>query len=368
MSPSKSPSLQSALAQKKDADFIRTLQLVDTNQAGTHFVDRPHPLAMIWGLVAFHQDVALRGIRGFLDPEEGNGFRETEEWCGTVGAKRAKAYLAATAKLFPNGRVPKDDLRRFEITSKLEQMSPVDPPDPFVKLDRKYVGAMDELASALRRYVAKHREEIESAIERGFSPSPLTKAEIQASEREFDRVMKKVDRSIKVQEREEKKRAAAAKKALASTPKTADPAMVTFIDAIIALSREEWMAVYRQYARLSKGARDSARLELATVLVDGNAGQLHRPERFKARVKASQAQRDRTSAALKALPSNATVDGKLVPLREAAALATQTAWEAVQLHEWLVGYENTEKAARTAYAPFKGLAPTPSIPRRSAGK
>jgi len=116
--PATEPSLQSALRKKKDADFIQTLQLINTNQFDAYH-ERPKLLGLVWGLAAFQRAVAHGGMRAFLDLEEGQSFHETETWCREVGATRAAAYLAATAALYPNGKVPRNDDRRYRIAETL---------------------------------------------------------------------------------------------------------------------------------------------------------------------------------------------------------------------------------------------------------
>ena len=145
-----------------------------------------------------------------------------------------------------------------------------------------------------------------------------------------------------------------------------DPAMVAFIDAIIGLSLAQWNEVVSRYDRLGKPARDAAVNELASVLFDGRMGRLDRPERFTAREDSAREQRDRATAALQAIPLERELDGRTIPLRASAVFATLHAWQAIQVHGWLIGHEKTEKAARTAYAPFEGMALLPLIPARAA--
>jgi hypothetical protein len=61
---------------------------------------------MVWGLASFQRAISVGGVRQFLDQEEARAFHEIEQWCREIGARRAAAYLAATAKLFQKVESP----------------------------------------------------------------------------------------------------------------------------------------------------------------------------------------------------------------------------------------------------------------------
>lgn len=97
-------------------------------------------------------------------------MHDVEGWCRAIGAKRAAAYLDATAALFPRGRVPRDDMRRFDIREALSDGGSRTS-DPLARLDRKYAGAVDEMVDALRDYLRAHSENPVDALEELARPS-----------------------------------------------------------------------------------------------------------------------------------------------------------------------------------------------------
>ncbi len=143
--------IEAALGIEEPVEFVYAMRdIVFGVLPGVSLDERPDAIAMVGGLCQLDMAVANGGMREFLDRPEGAFFHEIEGYCRTIGASRASAYLGEAAKLFPKGRVPKDDEKRFDLASAYEPTSPVDPPDPFNALDKTYSDAMTEVLEKLR--------------------------------------------------------------------------------------------------------------------------------------------------------------------------------------------------------------------------
>ena len=106
-------------------------------------------------------NVSNEGMWKFLvEGAVGSQAHFTEAWCRRIGAKRAAAYLAAAAKLFPRGRIPEDDGERGDIVMEFWERSP----DPLRQLDGRYEGAVDEMVERFRAYLRARQDDIEGAL------------------------------------------------------------------------------------------------------------------------------------------------------------------------------------------------------------
>ena len=106
-------------------------------------------------------DMDFDGMWRFLGewPEEFGAYtNEALEWCRRIGAERTAAYLAATSALFPGGRVPADFTQRTLGVSAIQARSKT----AFRTIDREFRDWPRDLAPALRRYLAAHRDEVEA--------------------------------------------------------------------------------------------------------------------------------------------------------------------------------------------------------------
>ena len=157
--------IEAALEVRDPVKFVYAMRdIVFGVLPGVSLDERPDAIAMVGGLCQLNMAVANGGMREFLDRPEGAFFHEIETYCRTVGASRASAYLGEAAKLFPKGRVPKDDEKRFDLASAYEPTSPVDPPDPFNALDRKYEDAMPQMLEQLRVWARENTDTLAAEL------------------------------------------------------------------------------------------------------------------------------------------------------------------------------------------------------------
>lgn len=87
-------------------------------------------------------------------------FAKLQAWLERIGAKSARAYLDATASVFPQGQIPTDDdtradllLESAEVAAKLRE------------LDRAHKDCFDEIAGCLRVYIQQHFELFRKELE-----------------------------------------------------------------------------------------------------------------------------------------------------------------------------------------------------------
>ena len=167
-----SRSFPAVLAVKDPVEFLDAVREMVRHASGLGhtpdwLTDEPNAANMLLVLRAFYVSVSMEGMWKFLVSGEIGGLApDAEIWCRTIGAQRAAAYLAATARLFPRGRVPRDEIRRFELVEVLSDMNDTERPDLLGRLDRKYRGAIDEMVDALRAYLQSHRDSAVDALER----------------------------------------------------------------------------------------------------------------------------------------------------------------------------------------------------------
>ena len=161
-------SLPGVLAVKDPVDFLDAAREMVRHAEGQAsgpdwLTDEPNAPNMLLVLRALYVSTRFEGIWKFLNSSEiGALAHDAETWCRAIGARRAAAYLAETAALFPRGRVPRDDIRRVEL---VEALSEKRRSDPLARLDRKYAGAVDEMVDALRNYLRAHQEDPAGALE-----------------------------------------------------------------------------------------------------------------------------------------------------------------------------------------------------------
>jgi hypothetical protein len=165
-------SLPSVLAVKDPVEFLDAVSDMVRHAAGlasspNWLTDEPNAANMLLVLRALYASARFEGIWKFLDSSDiGALAHDAERWCRAIGAKRAAAYLAGTAALFPRGRIPRDDIRRVEVVEALWEKGRGGRPDPLARLDRKYAGAVDQMVGALREHLRAHAEDPTGALEK----------------------------------------------------------------------------------------------------------------------------------------------------------------------------------------------------------
>jgi hypothetical protein len=127
--------------------------------------EEPNAANTLLVLRGLYLDLSMEGTWKFLDSGMGSLTHDAEAWCRAIGAKRAAKYLAETAKLFPRGRIPRDDVRRQDLVEVLSERRN-GKPDRLGRLDRKYAGAVEEMVDALREYLRTHAKNPVDALER----------------------------------------------------------------------------------------------------------------------------------------------------------------------------------------------------------
>lgn len=349
-------SLQTVLEIADPGEFLSALAGLDEKHNGMEFHARPDLLGMLGGLYALYVDVQLDGIWKFLAQSEGRGFHQTEAWVRRINAEKMTAYLAEVAALSPGGRVPEDDEARYEVVQEYErQKTAVDPTDALEKLDRKYKGAIDEMAERLRTYVREHQADFEQALaapaQRGGSAESWTKLAKGALA-----LLKAMVQSSK--DDVAARKLLAEQRGLRQPDGSEDPRMTRFMDALRPLTRDHWLAICRRSVAAPRDA-NLAREEVASLIADLVTGRLMGDKAGKVLMDTAMRVRDRTAPVLSALAESVEVDGAAFPLKRAAVAATLGAWQTLMLYDWLAVTEEGARAARTLLAPFDGFAPMP---------
>lgn len=348
--------LNAALRAKAAGDLMQALADLDEKHNGMRFHDRPDPLCMLGGLWAFHSAVSNGGMVNFLSLQEGAGFHQTEEWCKRIGATRARGWLREVAKLFPGGRVSQDQGARDEILEDLEaDTSVANPKDALQRLDEKYEGAADEMAEAFRRYIVGHRKDFETAL---AAPAQRDGSPTHWSDGAEKALAQLKQAAIGVEARGRARQLLAEERGLRKPDGKEDPLMTTFFAALAKLDRKAWTRIAELHVSQAR-KMNQAREEIEGVRLDLSAGRMI-PERAADRVrKPALKARDRARALLDVLPETITRNGRPFPLRKAAFVAMNDAWMALMVYDWLVVTQEGAGAARTVFAPFKGVAPLP---------
>jgi hypothetical protein len=132
---------------------------------GTNFDPPPekrHELRqMISTLGGFSAYADNEGIwKWLIQDGAAHWFLKLQAWVERIEAKRARAYLEATASVFPQGEIPTDDdtradllLESAEVAAKLRE------------LDRAHKDCFDEIAECLRVYIRQHFELFRKELE-----------------------------------------------------------------------------------------------------------------------------------------------------------------------------------------------------------
>jgi hypothetical protein len=133
--------------------------------SGTNFnppPERRHELRqMISTLRGFSLYAGNDGVwKWLIEYGAAHWFAKLQEWLGRIGAKRARAYIDATASAFPRGQIPEDDdtradllLESAEVAAKLRE------------LDRAYEDCFNEITECLRVYIRRHFELFRKELE-----------------------------------------------------------------------------------------------------------------------------------------------------------------------------------------------------------
>jgi len=162
--------LPAVLAVKAPLEFLDAAREMVRHAIGVGntpdwLTEEPNAANTLLVLRALYVDLVMEGTWKFLDSGMGSLTHDAEAWCRAIGAKRAAKYLAETAKLFPSGRIPRDDVRRQELVEALSERKN-GKPDRLARLDRKYAGAVEQMVDALREYLRSHAKNPVDALER----------------------------------------------------------------------------------------------------------------------------------------------------------------------------------------------------------
>lgn len=235
------------------------------------------------------------------------------------------------------------------------QTTAVTPTDALAALDRKYAGAIDEMAERLRAYVREHQADFEQAL--------AAPAQRDGSAESWTKLAKGAFALLKAMVQSSKDEVAARKllaeqRGLRQPDGSEDPRMTRFMDALRPLTRDHWLAICRRSVAAPRDA-NLAREEVASVIADLVTGRLMGDKAGKVLMDTAMRVRDRTAPVLSALAESVEVDGVAFPLKRAAVAATLGAWQTLMLYDWLAVTEEGARAARTLLAPFDGFAPMP---------
>jgi hypothetical protein len=124
--------------------------------------ERRHELRqMIATLRGFFLYAGNDGVwKWLIEDGAAHWFLKLQAWVERIEAKRASAYLKATASVFPQGEIPTDDdtradllLESAEVAAKLRD------------LDRSHKDCFDEIAECLRVYIRQHFELFRKELE-----------------------------------------------------------------------------------------------------------------------------------------------------------------------------------------------------------
>ncbi len=183
--------IDAALANRDPFEFMQAAFGLDDRYAGEPYPDRPDPLGMLGGLWALYCAMMADGIGKFLADPEGAAFDQTLAWCDRVGAEEAGDFLREVAALYPDGEVPTDDNERYALLEEIEDVRP----RPLRQLERRYAGAMDELADRVRDWLRAHRADVERAREEE-SRLPAAQAPV-VDLADVDAMMQKLEREVR---------------------------------------------------------------------------------------------------------------------------------------------------------------------------
>lgn len=343
------------LAVADDAEFMERVARLDEYHHGVPFTQRPDPLGMLGGLGALYADVVQEGMWKFLAQREGEGFHETLAWCERIGAKRAVEQLRAVAALYPRGRVPRDERKRYAVVRAIEEeVSPRHPVDRLGRIDDEHAGSMDELAKRLRTWVRGHRAEVERALAAAAARPIRPKTPVRT---------KMVEEGLALLQRAANEQKARGKQVAqrAGTVDLGAPAQrfAAFTEALLGLSQEQWLLVGERYEAQAV-AINRARGIASGVLLDISLRRIPVKGKFDERVREPVlAARTRILAAVAALEETVATKAGAFPLRQAAKGAVIDASLAFMALDYMRAQKGGAKAAERLFEPFAGLAPMP---------
>lgn len=347
-------SVRAALALRGRDAFMLALNTIDGRHWSVAFHKRPVPLGMLGGLSALYFDVTGDGIWKFLDQDEGTGFRETVEWCKRIGARQAVAYLHDVAALFPRGVVPRDARRRATVVARLaEDTSLRKPADALRKLDRKYAGAMREVADKLRAWLRTHEAETERALEKVPAKRRREAEAARASA---------LARDIRVQKRQGKREAARRERVARGSGKADVSSLARRVAALStaaeAFTPEQWLEVAQRYDANAPTTHRAAERSMH-IFLELVRGRVHGADGFTEAKRDALAHREAAIAATERLPESVRTAQGAFPLKSAAHKVLVEASIALLTYEWLCADGGADLAA-SLLRPFEGFAPLPA--------
>lgn len=117
----------------------------------------PEEIKLIFVLEAFVRLVSVEGAWKFIDTGDyWQEVRFAERWCERIGAMRVAAYLRAIQESFPAAKIPTDPRARARATSEIENR--------LNEVDRAFRNVLDDVAPALRRFIAANRAKFEDLL------------------------------------------------------------------------------------------------------------------------------------------------------------------------------------------------------------
>jgi hypothetical protein len=334
----------------RGALFMESLnRLVTSTQAARDRLERafgevPEPVRMIVALYWLWLVVPSGGVGAFLELRDPGGrFEAAEAWCRLIGARRAAAYLRATRRLCPGGRVPVSADHRRRIRDEL--MSRV--PDPLAALDARYHGAIDEIPTRLRMHLPSHAEDVvawltedprRSRDGRRRSESPARRAPVVAGN------------AVKGGSGPGKRRAPSGSGSVdleALSGRVDD-----FVTRLESLDSKQWILISAAYQRALKKVQPA--LEAAQAVADA----IWREERppagrsVTAWLAASKELDARIQRITEALPETASVAGETQKVRRAAKIALVFPINALRAYAELAQMADGRRAADALLAPL----------------
>jgi hypothetical protein len=95
-----------------------------------------------------------------IEDGAGHSFPKLQAWLEQIGAKRARAYVDATASAFPRGKIPTDDDTRADLLLESAEVAA-----KLRALDRTYKDCFGEIGEGLRVYIRQHFELFRKELE-----------------------------------------------------------------------------------------------------------------------------------------------------------------------------------------------------------
>lgn len=369
MTPTPSDRLDAALQEDDAFELLDQLAVLDSRYNGIRFSDRPAPLALFGSLFALFSAANGEGIWKFLSQQDGEEFHPALEGCRRIGAERAAEYLASVSVLYPGGRVPADQDERYAVVAQVEEESiATGDPDALQVLDERFDGALEEMAEALRHWVVAHRAEVVSQLAALTGPvkavnelatmeEGLVTLEAAVEEREAQAA----DLAAMLRER------ATASGLLPWRDAGPDPRYAAFFEAVAGFGEVEWATVAARRVAQSRaiGAAESLAGDTMRAVAEGTLvtrALLDAARKRDIDLPARRAAMEK----IRSLPRQVIHEGRKLGLAANAQLALVAAQQVLRAHDWLMLTPEGVAAARAAYAPFDGVAPTPALPEGAA--